>query len=119
MNSPRTAVCGMSAAALFALVLGFGVIADRPVAAQSAGHDQVDPVLFDNLLIWSEDSGAGHQLRFKRLASNLLPRGGADDNGSALIRSADPLYQPGDQRGPAVADGIVVWSEKQPGGADY
>ncbi|HQZ69888.1 MAG TPA: hypothetical protein PK826_01000 [Anaerolineae bacterium] len=119
MNSPRTAVRGMSAASLFALVLGFGVIADRPVAAQSAGHDQVDPVLYDNLLIWSEDSGAGHQLRFKRLASNLLPRGGADDNGSALIRSADPLYQPGDQRGPAVADGIVVWSEKQPGGADY
>lgn len=119
MNAFLHPVRGLAAASTLALVLGAGLAAGRPVAAQSAGRDQVDPVLAGNLLIWAEDGGAGHQLRFKRLSTNLLPRGGAADNGSALIRSADPAYQPGDQRGPAVADNLVVWSERLPGAPDY
>ncbi len=109
----------VAAFALAALVWAFSLPAAAPSRAQVAGRDQVDPVLSGDLLIWSEDGGAGHQLRFKRLFSNLLPRGGAEESGSPLIRSADPAYQPGDQRGAAVADSLVVWSEKRPGAADY
>lgn len=119
MNVRHSTFRGLAAASTLAFVLSVTSATSRSAAAQTAGHDQVDPVLAGNLLIWSEDSGAGHQLRFKRLASNLLPRGGSADTGSALIRSSDSTYQPGDQRGPAVADNLIVWSEKRPGGADY
>lgn len=114
--SPRHTTALLSTVALAWAILLPGA---RPARAQVAGRDQVDPLLVGDLLVWSEDGGAGHQLRFKRLFDNLLPRGGAEEGGSALVRSADPAYQPGDQRGPTIADQLLVWSERRPGAPDH
>jgi hypothetical protein len=98
------------------------------VAAQPAPVDKIEPALeFDDeqdqhLLVWVEDRGAGNRLHAKRVRSNGLPVGGATGGDWELTGdTADPAAGPpkGDQRQPALADGLVVWSEKLPGGTDH
>lgn len=94
-------------------------------AAQMAPRDQVDAdVLYQSdrnefLVVWSEDRGAGHRIFAKRIRSNGLPRGGPGGGEWEITAAADPAGQKGDQRWPAVTDGLLVWSERLPGGTDY
>jgi len=98
------------------------------VAAQLAPRDQVDADILNLqagdarnalLLVWSEDRGAGHRIYGKRVHSNGLPVGGAAGGEWELTRATGPAGQKGDQRWPAITDGLLVWSERVAGGTDY
>ncbi len=101
-----------------------------PTAAQSAPRDQIDPdiaFLFDRqelLLVWSEDRGGGNRLYAKRVRSNGIPVGGAtggewEATRLPPTRYGSPAPTKGDQRWPAVMEGMLVYSEQPVGGADY
>jgi hypothetical protein len=96
--------------------------------AQTAPRDQTSPDLVYKLdreeyqLVWSEDRGAGHRIFSKRIRPNGLPIGGPNGGeweltGATGVGAAEG--QKGDQRNPALVDGVVVWSELAPGGTDY
>jgi hypothetical protein len=109
------------------LFAGIALVATSPprASAQLPPRDQTDAdVLYlDNqgeyVLAWSEDRGAGHRLFARRIRSNGLPLGGAAGGEWELTGATQPGDQKGDQRWPALVDGLVVWSERAPGGADY
>jgi hypothetical protein len=71
------------------------------------------------LLVWSEDRGAGPRLFAKRVRANGLPVGGAGGGAWELTGPTGPGGVKGEQRWPALADGLVVWSERLPGGTDF
>ena len=120
---------------LFAAALGaWFATAPRPAGAQLPPRNQTDPDITylgardEYLLVWAEDVGAGaagatHRLMAKRVRTNGLPVGGAAGGAWALTGATSPSGYPGpdrgDQRWPAVIDGLVVWSELRPGGTDY
>lgn len=102
----------VSVAAL--LVLGAMV---GPVNAQPPPRDQTDAaigdsVTADHLLMWSEDRGTGYRIYGKRIRSNGWPVGGADDGERELTGPTRPGGGKGDQRWPAMRDGLLVWSER-------
>jgi hypothetical protein len=107
-----------------ALVLAF-VAAVGTASAQLAPRDQLDPSVSymadreQYLIAWTEDRGAGHRVFAKRLWANGLPVGGVHGGSWELTGAVDPAGQKGDQRWPALVDGLVVWSEKLPGAPDY
>lgn len=101
-----------------------------PAAAQLPPRDQMDPnitFLSDRqelLLVWSEDRGSGNLIYAKRVRANGLPvggSGGGEWEATRLppMRYGSPPPIKGDQRWPAVMEGLLVYSERVPGGADY
>ncbi len=118
----RWMMFGGGAVALLALLAWSG---GPDVAAQTVPRDQTEPdVVYMNqrqefLLVWSEDRGAGWRVLAKRVRANGLPLGGPTGGEWEIAGSAAPAGQKGDQRWPAVTDGLLVWSEKLPGATDY
>lgn len=108
--------------ALLALVIWTG---GGEVAAQTVPRDQTEPdVVYlgdrqEFLLVWAEDHGAGWRVLAKRVRANGLPVGGPSGGDWEIAGSVAPAGQKGDQRWPAVTDGLLVWSEKLPGATDY
>lgn len=96
-----------------------------PAGAQAPARDQRDAELgslvgrTELLLAWTEDLGAGNRVMAKRLRSNGLPVGGAEGGAFELTAPTGPAGAKGDQRHPALGDGLLVWSERLPGGADF
>ncbi len=101
-----------------------------PAGAQLAPRDQLDPNLTflgqrqEHLLVWGEDRGSGNRIYAKRIRTNGIPIGGA--NGGEWeatrlppARFGQPTPLKGDQRWPAVIDGLLVYSELAPGGTNY
>jgi hypothetical protein len=117
----------LSKAALAILAAGFAWGQAGTTLAQAPGpveRDQTDPVVAPgvaggSLLAWTEDLGNGHRIMAKRIFSNGLPIGGAQGGAWSLTGQVNPGNPPGDQRSPAFAEGLVFWSEKLDGGADY
>ena len=110
------------------LASAFALIAGGSASAQGAPgpveRDQIDPVVADGfaggqLLVWTEDAGSGSRILAKRIFSNGLPIGGESGGAWPLTGRAGGAAVPGDQRWPALGNGIVVWSEKLDGAADY
>jgi hypothetical protein len=91
--------------------------------AQLAPRDQTDADIAsaaqDYVLVWSEDRGAGFRLYGRRVRANGLPVGGATEGEWELTGPTQPGGGKGDQRWPALTDGLLVWSERAPGGSDY
>ncbi len=128
----RTANLTRAAALLIALAgLGLAALASTlPAKGQQPARDQRDPNLVflggerdEYLLVWSEDRGSGSRIYAKRIRSNGLPIGGATGGEWEATRSPQPGSGPpvvkGDQRWPAIIPGLLVYSERVPGGADY
>ena len=96
-----------------------------PVAP--AGIHQVDPFIgsigaADELLVWSEDRGSGHELFAKRVRVNGIPVPSAESGDwpfTGATGSGADAGKKGDQRSPYIASSVAVWSEKAPGAADY
>lgn len=83
--------------------------------AYSADRDQF-------ILVWVEDSGAGNRVMARRVGANGLPVGGLSATTWELTGPTGTgvtAGQKGDQRNPVVVEGLVLWSEMAPGGADY
>ncbi len=108
---------------LSALFLTITVSTD-PAAAQLPPVDQETPDLLygggraEFLLAWTEDRGGGNRVYAKRIRANGLPIGGPAGGDWELTAVAGGTTK-GDQRWPAIASGLVVWSERVPGGNDY
>lgn len=113
--------------ALTILATSLGLVSAPIAFAQAPAPvevDQVDPVVAPNiaggsLLAWTEDAGTGHRIMAKRIFGNGLPIGGDRGGAWPLTGQVNPGNPPGDQRSPAFAEGLVFWSEKLDGGADY
>lgn len=108
------------------IAVGLAIAATPPaVDAQLAPRDQMDPdVLFmeqrnESLLVWSEDRGAGNRIFAKRIRFNGLPVGGPDGGEWEATGATGPAGTKGDQRWPAIVDGLLVWSERVPGATDF
>lgn len=116
-------------AVLGALALAAATAA--PAAAQPAPNPQRDQIEADLTfrldreeyqLVWVEDRGAGPRIFSKRLRANGLPVGGAaagewELTGATGVGAA--AGQKGEQRTPAIAGDLLVWSERTPGGTDF
>jgi hypothetical protein len=128
------------AAAGWAVLCGLclSVSATPPAAAQGAApvFDQIEadigPGAGGNaqLLVWSEDRGAGARIYAKRVWNNGIPVGGAtagDYELTAATGAGAFAGQKGIQRWPTLftagsdrrAQQLVVWSEQAPGAADF
>ena len=108
------------------VVVGLASLAAAlPARAQSVARDQSDPDVVglaqqeEILVVWAEDRGAGPRVLAKRVRANGLPVGGPAGGEWAAAGTADPTGLKGDQRWPAVADGLLVWSERLPGATDF
>lgn len=96
-----------------------------PVAP--AAIAQIDPFIgsigaADELLVWSEDRGSGHELFAKRVRVNGIPVPSAESGDWAFTGatgSGANAGKKGDQRSPYIANSVAVWSEKAPDAADY
>lgn len=120
----------LGAIAVAATVLGVAVSQPEgpglvtPAAAQVAPRNQTEPDLVfveerrEFILVWTEDRGSGSRIYAKRLSANGLPRAGTKAGSWEATRLA-PGATPGEQRWPAIIAGLLVYSEKPPGAADY
>ncbi len=87
--------------------------------------DQMDPDITyfstcgEYVLVWSEDRGAGPRLYAKHVQVTGNPLGGAMGGEYELTSPTEPSGVKGEQRWPAISEGIVVWSEKATGTDNY
>lgn len=91
------------------------------------GRDQLDPFIAplpssDELVVWTEDRGSGHELFAKRVRTNGYAIPSAESGEwpfTGTTGTGANAGKKGDQRAPYIAGDIVVWSEKAPEAADY
>jgi len=124
-------VCLALAALAWVAASGARPLAARPIAQghypgpAPAAVDQTDPDITyfsacnEYVLVWSEDRGDGARLYAKRLQNTGNPLGGPLGGEYELTGPTGPGGTKGEQRWPAISDGIVVWSEKAPAGTHY
>lgn len=128
MDHRRTIGAGVALA--IAIAIGHGsAAAQAPVSPGPApvGRDQLDPFIGplagdEEILIWSEDRGSGHELYAKRVRFNGYPVPSAETGEwpmTGATGSGANAGKKGDQRAPYMAGNVLVWSEKAPDGADY
>lgn len=118
---------------IVAAVLGHGSAAAQTPPAPTAappvavGRDQLDPFIAplpssDELVVWTEDRGAGHELFAKRVRTNGYAVPSAESGEWAFTGATGTgmnTGKKGDQRAPYIDADVVVWSEKSPDAADY